>query len=134
MNDGHTNFRARIHRGAEQIGGTCVEFACDGARILLDLGKPLDAQESEPSLLPPVDGLTGLADPNLLAIVISHGHVDHWGLAPLVDGRVKLAMGGATQRILKAAAPFLPRGFAPDDVLELSDRRPLQIGPFKITP
>ena len=43
-------------------------------------------------------------------------------------------MGAATQRILKAAAPFLPHGFAPDDVLELADRRPLQIGPFRITP
>ena len=26
-------FRACIHRGAEQIGGTCVELACGGARI-----------------------------------------------------------------------------------------------------
>ena len=53
---------------------------------------------------------------------------------PLVEGQVKLAMGAATQRILKAAAPFLPQGYAPDDILELSDRSPLQIGPFKITP
>jgi ribonuclease J len=127
-------FRARIHRGAEQIGGTCVELAFDGARILLDLGKPLDAEKSEPSLLPPVDGLSGPLDPNLLAIVISHGHIDHWGLAPLVDGRAMFAMGAATQRILKAAAPFLPHGFAPNDVLELADRRVLQIGPFWITP
>lgn len=127
-------FRARIHRGADQIGGSCVELACDGARILLDLGKPLDADEASPSLLPPVDGLCGAVDPTLLAVVISHGHVDHWGLAPLVDSRVKFAMGAATQRILKAAAPFLPHGFAPDDILELADRRALEIGPFKITP
>ena len=76
----------------------------------------------------------GPVDRSLLAIVISHGHIDHWGLAPLVGGRVKLAMGAATQRILKAAAPFLPQGFAPHDVLELADRRLLQIGPFTITP
>ena len=36
MGEGKT-FRACIHRGAEQIGGTCVELACDGARILLDV-------------------------------------------------------------------------------------------------
>jgi len=41
-------FRACIHRGAKQIGGSCVELSFDGARILLDLGKPLDAQDADP--------------------------------------------------------------------------------------
>lgn len=127
-------FRACIHRGAEQIGGTCVELACDGARILLDLGKPLDAQEAHQSLLPSVDGLRGQADPSLMAIVISHGHVDHWGLAPVVEDRIKIAMGAATLRILKAAAPFLRQGYAPEDVLELANGRTVRIGPFSITP
>ena len=101
-------FRARIHRGADQIGGTCVELSYDGARILLDLGKPLDAEETSPDLLPKIDGLGASPDESLLAIVISHGHVDHWGLTPLVEGQIPVAMGAATQRILKAAAPFLP--------------------------
>ncbi|MDI9849521.1 MBL fold metallo-hydrolase [Rhodoblastus sp. 17X3] len=127
-------FQARIHRGADQIGGTCVELSCDGARILLELGKPLDAEESDPSLLPAVNGLRGSPDAGLLAIVISHGHIDHWGLTPLIDGQIKLAMGAATQRILKAAAPFVPNGFAPENVLPLANRHELQIGPFKITP
>lgn len=127
-------FRACIHRGAEHIGGSCVELACAGARILLDIGKPLDANEVSLSLLPPVNGICGALDPSLLAVVISHGHIDHWGLAPLVEGRVRYAMGAATQRILKAAAPFLPQGFAPEGAMELSDRRALEIGPFKVTP
>ena len=127
-------FRARIHRGADQIGGTCVELAYDGARILLDLGKPLDAEETSSDLLPKMEGLGDSPDPGLLAIVISHGHVDHWGLAPLVGGRIPVAMGAATQRILKAAAPFLPQGYAPENTIELADRRVVQIGPFSITP
>ncbi len=127
-------FQARIHRGAEQIGGSCVELAYDGARILLDLGKPLDAEETSPDLLPKIDGLSAAPDSGLLAIVISHGHIDHWGLMPLVEGQVPVAMGAATQRILKAAAPFVPQGYAPDDTIDLADRRVVQIGPFSITP
>ena len=127
-------FQARIHRGADQIGGSCVELAYDGARILLDLGKPLDAEETSPDLLPKIDGLGAARDDGLLAIVISHGHIDHWGLMPLVEGQVPVAMGAATQRILNAAAPFLPQGYAPEVTIDLADRRVVQIGPFSITP
>ncbi len=128
------SFRARIHRGADQIGGTCVELAYDGARILLDLGKPLDADETSPDLLPKIEGLGASPDKGLLAIVISHGHVDHWGLTPLVERQIPVAMGAATQRILRAAAPFLPQGYAPENTIELADRRTIQIGPFSVTP
>lgn len=78
-----TGFWARIHRGADEIGGSCIELAYDGERILLDLGKPLEAERPDPLLLPAVPGLQDGTDSRLHAIVISHGHVDHWGLAPL---------------------------------------------------
>jgi len=127
------DFRARIHRGANQIGGTCVELECAGASILLDLGMPLDADEFDPSLMPNIPGLETL-DPNLLALVISHGHADHWGLAPQIKPALPLIMGAATKRILQAAAPFVPRPFSPENTLDLSDRVTLKIGPFQITP
>ncbi|WP_262269572.1 MBL fold metallo-hydrolase [Microvirga yunnanensis] len=125
--------RVRIHRGTQQIGGTCVELECDGARILLDLGMPLDGEDGDPSLLPDVAGLKA-PDNSLLALVISHGHADHWGLAPRAAVMPKIVMGAATRRILCAAAPFLPKPFAPENTLDLVDRVPLQIGPFRITP
>lgn len=31
-----TGMHARIHRGATEIGGSCVELRCDGQTILLD--------------------------------------------------------------------------------------------------
>src|SRR5260221_6862090 len=67
------SFRGRIHRGTRQIGGTCVELEAEGARILLDLGLPLDADDVSEDLLPNVSGLR-IEDPTLSAIVISHGH------------------------------------------------------------
>jgi hypothetical protein len=47
-------FWACIHRGAHQIGGSCVELSYRGERILVDLGKPLDAEEADRRLLPKV--------------------------------------------------------------------------------
>jgi ribonuclease J len=79
---GHYALNACIHRGTQQIGGTCIELACGGARILLDLGLPLDAAETDPTtLLPPVQGLHA-PDASLLALVLSHGHADHWVWPP----------------------------------------------------
>src|SRR4051794_7359507 len=126
-------FRGRVHRGTQQIGGSCIELEADGARILLDVGLPLDADGVSEELLPDVSGLQ-TDDPTLRAIVISHGHGDHWGLLPLCKPKVPLAMGAATARIMSAAAPFVPNSFVPEVTFELTDRKALQIGPFAITP
>ena len=34
-----------IHRGAHQIGGTCIELESQGKRLVLDIGVPLDADD-----------------------------------------------------------------------------------------
>lgn len=96
-------FRACVHRGTRQVGGTCAGLECAGARLLLDLGLPLDADAAgDPvRLLPDVSGL--------LALIVSHGHADHWGLAPSACPSLPVVVGAATRRILLAAAPFVPR-------------------------
>jgi len=124
--------RIRIHRGTKEIGGTCIELAAEGSRILLDLGLPLDGDADETSVHPSVDGLAGGGD--LLALVLSHGHVDHWGLAHLAGPDLPVALGAATHRILKAAAPFVPRPYMPTRSIEFSSGAPLQFGPFRVTP
>jgi hypothetical protein len=43
-------------------------------------------------------------------------------------------MGGAAERIMRAAADFLPDAFAPTAGKHLENGKPLQIGPFAITP
>jgi hypothetical protein len=43
-------------------------------------------------------------DPSLLAIVVSHGHRDHWGLIPKVRPDIPIVMGRATENIMLAAA------------------------------
>jgi ribonuclease J len=131
-------FRVCIHRGTQQIGGTCIELACEGSRILLDLGLPLDAGDTDPAtLLPDVPGLLK-PDPGLLALVVSHGHADHWGLVPYAAPGLRIVTGAATRRIMGAAAAFVPRAvaFAEGDAgrMDLVDRQTIRIGPFAITP
>ena len=48
----------RIHRGAHEIGGSCVEVEADGARLVLDLGRPLTAKRGEVIPLPEVASLS----------------------------------------------------------------------------
>ena len=40
--------RICIHRGTQEIGGTCIEVEAQGQRIALDVGLPLDAPDDEP--------------------------------------------------------------------------------------
>ena len=82
---GPGDFVARIHRGAHEIGGSCIELAAGGARLVLDLGRPLGAAPDEDVALPAVAGLAGPVPTGsgpdgagpLLGVVFSHGHFDH---------------------------------------------------------
>ena len=84
--------RIRIHRGTREIGGTCVEVESAGLRIQLDLGFPLDTPDLAAAAVPEVEGLVTPSE-TLLAIVLSHGHRDHWGLIPKARPDIPLVMG-----------------------------------------
>ena len=122
-----------IHRGAHQIGGTCIEVQAQGKSLLLDIGMPLDADDPNAVEIPDVKGLK-VGDPSLLGIVISHPHQDHYGLASRVPASIPYLMGADTERILAAAADFTPSGGKFEKVIHLGNRKQLELGPFKITP
>jgi len=54
--------RACIHRGAHQIGGTCIELECQGQYLVLDVGLPLDSPNPDSVPLPPLKSLTCTRD------------------------------------------------------------------------
>ncbi len=122
-----------IHRGTKQIGGTCVELEQDGARLVLDLGLPLDVEEATSGLLPPVGGFHN-PDANLLGVVLSHPHQDHHGLMRFLLPSTPLYMGAAAERIIAAASMFIRGGVPLRAAGHLSDGAPLDVGPFRITP
>lgn len=127
-----------VHRGTQQIGGTCIELSCQGERILLDLGLPLGVGDTDPvTLLPQIHGLSN-RDPSLLALVLSHGHADHWGLAPHAGTTLPIVAGAATRRILRAAEAFvppkIPLGTEREGMTNLEYLKTIHLGPFAITP
>lgn len=121
-----------IHRGTQEVGGTCIEVESEGKRIALDVGLPLDGVDSIESL-PKVDGFREQHE-SLLAVVISHPHLDHYGLARYLLSDVQMIMGAATERILRASTPFTPTGMKFRNVLHLESGSSLTVGPFAITP
>jgi ribonuclease J len=126
--------KVRIHRGTQEIGGTCIEVAADdGRRIVVDLGRPLTAAWGETVAMPEVPGLTS-PDPSLLALIITHPHLDHYGLASELTVDVATYLGEEASRLLQAASFFSPLGGRLRCTGHLRDRLPLQLGPFVITP
>jgi ribonuclease J len=125
--------RVRIHRGAVEIGGSCVELEYQGDRLVLDLGLPLDAGLDGEVPLPSVRGLSG-DDPSLRGVVISHGHPDHYGLATRIAAEIPIYIGAKAAAILREALYFSPAGadFQPRAVLQ--DRNAFSVGPFTVTP
>lgn len=125
--------RARIHRGARTIGGNCVELEHDGARLIIDVGLPLDADLDAPPPIPPIAGLTQ-AGGDLLGVVISHNHPDHDGLVEHVDPNVPVFSGAAGQRMDLAASRFTAGERESRPTRELRDQVPITLGPFCVTP
>jgi ribonuclease J len=125
--------RACIHRGAAEIGGSCVELEAAGERLVLDLGRPLAALRDQEVPLPDVAGLAGGAS-DLLGVVLSHAHLDHYGLLSGIDRTVPIFAGQATADILREAAFFSPAGLDLQVADTLRDRVPLRLGPFTVTP
>lgn len=125
--------KVRIHRGAHEIGGNCIEIEQGDDRIVLDLGRPLSAAWGEDVPLPQIAGLDG-SDPNLLAVVLSHPHIDHYGLIGQVDDAVPVFIGAEAERVLNAAAFFSPITRPMHAAGHLHDRTPIRFGGFKVTP
>ncbi len=122
--------KVRIHRGTNEVGGSCIEVEARGERIVLDLGRPLWAGRDEDVPLPAVPGLAA-HDPTLRAVVISHPHPDHYGLATEIAAPI--VMGEAGWRILAEASFFTGASAPRQPIAFLRDREPMTIGPFTVT-
>ena len=113
----------KIHRGTQEIGGSCVEIWTDTTKIIVDIGMPLvvsDGQEFDfkqyqnlstselvlKGILPDVDGLYGNTSSKVDGILISHYHQDHHGFLSYADTSIPIFTGKATQSILEFSEEF----------------------------
>jgi ribonuclease J len=84
--------------------------------------------------LPAVPGLAAGGDPSLVGVLISHPHLDHYGLVDQVHPSVPVYAGREATALVGAARFFSPLGPDLRPTGHLSDRRPLHLGPFTIMP
>lgn len=127
--------KACIRRGSNQIGGSAVEIIADNQqRLIIDIGLPLDAEENTADLLPQIKGLKEKSS-DLLGILISHAHQDHYALGLHIDKHIPVYMGRISAKILEVSAQHnLPQAFCFKNIMTFNNQQSFQVGAFKITP
>ncbi len=120
-----------IHRSADEIGGNCIELKSGGHRILLDIGRPLDAASKD---VPAAMLLPQTLDRSTPAVVVlSHPHQDHYGLLPALPDDWPVWCGAATEKLIRLSGELF--GLKTDRTFtHYRHGEPFVIGPFRITP
>ena len=73
-----------IHRGTHEIGGSCVEIRTDKAKILIDLGMPLDYDKRSAEEQTEIRHNAEEWCKGVDALFLSHAHADHYGFLDLL--------------------------------------------------
>jgi len=137
-----------IHRGAHTIGGSCIEINHNGCRIILDAGMPLMDKNGEeidekkfkhPSIengiMPDVEGLYKDQTPDVDAVLISHAHMDHYGLLDHIHPSIPVYLSKGSRALIDIGKIFYPdiNKTLFENFKILEHWKPVNIGPFKIT-
>ena len=113
-----------IHRGSNEIGGTCIQLSTDKTTILLDLGLPLSKVSKQ----------LDLSSIKTDAIIISHPHQDHYGLIDAVDRTVPVYIGKLGKSLIDATRIFIGEELHKNNFQHFESWQPFTIGDFTITP
>ena len=138
-------FSITIHRGTQQIGGSCVEVRCGSTRLIVDAGTELpgidesEEQSDEMQPLLKVPGLFADDGPPVKAVLLSHNHGDHSGLLPYIRHGVPVCMSKGTSQMLMISGRFMPqhvrhkRREQPHQIEALHGEA-ISLGDFEVTP
>lgn len=110
-----------IYRGTKEIGGTLIEIKTTSTRILIDAGYPLFLN-NEPigddiaklpitdllklGVLPKIEGLYAWDDMKFDAVLISHAHIDHYGLLKYINPSIPVYMSAGTDTLIRVSQRF----------------------------
>ena len=140
-----------IHRGTQEIGGSCVELVTVNSRILIDFGMPLvdnkgerfdsntlkdkTVQElKESGILPDIKGLYRGEEKAIDAILISHSHMDHYGFLTYVHEDIPIYMSQGAQELINITNIFVWCSNVNIGASIIENRKPFFVKDFTITP
>ena len=113
-----------IHRGSNEIGGTCIQLSTAKTTILLDLGLPLSKESKK----------LDLSAIKTDAIIISHPHQDHYGLIDSFDHSVPVYIGKLGKSLIDVVGIFIGKEPLSNEFRHFEKWQPFEIGDFTITP
>ena len=111
-----------IHRGTHEIGGSCVEIRTDKAKILIDLGMPLDYDKHTTEEQTQIHSDAAEWCKGVDALFLSHAHADHYGFLGLLPQDTPIYATEETFAMLALD------GILGDDPTEHLEKRPLTSG------
>ena len=139
----------KIHRGAQEIGGSCVEIWTDSTRVVIDFGMPLvnpdrsrfdsnaiqDKSKDEllsNGILPNIPGLYEKSDQT--ALLLSHAHQDHYGLMRYLHRDCKVYLGRATLKLIELTNVFTYQDWTISNACHFESGGSFTFGDIEVTP
>ncbi len=126
-----------IHRGAHEVGGSCVELSFDGSTILLNAGLPLDYSfdgDLDPELPQPLFDEIKQGKKKINGVLLSHAHLDHYGLAGILPQWIPVYCGEASAELMAITAQINPERVSLVKPKTFQAHKTFKIGAFSVTP
>jgi ribonuclease J len=142
-----------IHRGTHEIGGSCLELTSSSGqtRLVIDVGLPLVNVDRSPfewnkykslnpdqllgeKILPRIMGLYENDEPRVTGVLLSHAHLDHYGLFRFIHSDIPLYMSKGSGSLAEVSNIFLGTNVKLDMANTFAMWQPFQVGEFTITP
>jgi len=142
-----------IHRGAKEIGGSCVEIIGKKSRLVVDIGIPLvdhfgvhfdlndykhlsGPELQDEGILPNIAGFYNWdsTDKPVDGLLISHAHLDHYGFYDHVSKNICFYLGRATKELIDLTTRFTAREGSIGKFRSFESEKPFKCGEFTITP
>ncbi len=122
-----------IHRGTNEIGGSCFELNDGKTRLLFDVGLPLNNNDNTENVKLDIKGLYGYEETDINAIFITHAHPDHFGLLEFINSKIPVYMSRVTSNLIKKVYPLTSNKYLKNSDIHVLDN-PITIGDYTITP